>query len=188
MEKKQPEDKIIWRLLLCQTNLQQQVLDESRDNFSSEKVKRFAQYVRTFARVHTEAFMTLCAVNNYVAAHHFYRLISDCALRVYAVTLFEGKKLDRCLDKFFEGKEPKEYSKYKGKNLEPNYILKLIKQEDMYGDIIPAFQEEGNRSTHFSSFYEPEMAETITDEDKKDMIGYYSGLICFLGSLLSRLK
>lgn len=184
---KQPEDKIIWRLLLCQTNLQQQVLDESRDKFSSEKVKRFAQYVRTYARVHTEAFMTLCAANNYVAAHHFFRLISDCALRVYVATLFEGKRLEKYIDKFFAGKEPSK-SKYKGKYLMPEYIMELIKQEDIYGDIIPAFQKEGNRSTHLSNFYQPEITESVTDEDKKDMIGYYGSLLCFLGGLLSRLK
>ena len=184
---KQSEDKISHRQLLCLTVLQQEVLDKSKDDFTNEKVKRFVECVQTYAHVQTKAFITLVFANNYMAAHHFLRLMSDCALRVYAVTLFKGKDLEKYIDKFFAGKEPSK-SKYKGKYLMPEYIMELIKQEDIYGDIIPAFQKEGNRSTHLSNFYQPEIAESVTDEDKKDMIGYYGSLLCFLGGLLSRLK
>lgn len=197
MEEKQPEDKIIYRLQLCLTVLQQEVLDKSQDEFSNEKVKRFVACVQTYAQVHTKAFVTLAFWNKYMAAHHFLRLLSDCALRVYAVTLFKGKDLEKCMDKFFEGEEPKEYPKYKGKDLLPAYIIELVKEEiaQERHDIEPHWleyilycQKEGNFSTHLSPFYLADESEKLTDDLKKDLIGFYTSLLVFLGSLLSRLK
>lgn len=197
MEEKQPEDKIIYRLQLCLTVLQQEVLDKSQDEFSNEKVKRFVACVQTYAQVHTKAFVTLAFANNYMAAHHFLRLLSDCALRVYAVTLFKGKDLEKCMDKFFEGEEPKKYPKYKGKDLEPAYIIELVKEEiaQERHDIEPHWleyilycQKEGNFSTHLSPFYLSDESDKLTDTLKSEVIGFYTSLLVFLGSLLSRLK
>ena len=194
---KQPEDKIWHQLLLCLTVLQREVLDESKDDFSNEKVKRFVECVQTYAQVQTKAFLTLAFANNYMAAHHFLRLISDCALRVYAVTLFKGKNLEKCMDKFFEGEEPKTYPRYKGAKLDPAYIIELVKQEiaQERQDIEPHWleyilfcQKEGNFSTHLSPFYLADESEKLTDDLKKDLIGFYTSLLVFLGSLLSRLK
>ena len=197
MEEKQPEDKILHRLRLCLIVLQQDVLDKSKDDFTNEKVKRFVECVQTYAQVQTNAFITLAFANNYMAAHHFLRLLSDCALRVYAVTLFKGKDLEKCLDKFFEGEEPKTYPRYKGAKLEPAYIIELVKQEIAQDrqDIEPHWleyilycQKEGNFSTHLSPFYLADESEKLTDDLKKDLIGFYTSLLVFLGSLLSRLK
>ena len=197
MEKKQPEDKIWHRLLLCLTVLQQEVLDKSQEDFSNEKVKRFVACVQTYAQVQTKAFVTLAIANNYMAAHHFLRLMSDCALRVYAVTLFKGKDLEKCMDKFFEGKEPNKYPKYKGKNLEPAYIIELVKQEiaQERQDIEPHWlewilycQKEGNFSTHLSPFYLSDESDKLTDILKDEVIGFYTALLVFLGSLIHRLK
>ncbi|MBQ9144465.1 MAG: hypothetical protein IJX60_05905 [Paludibacteraceae bacterium] len=197
MEEKQPEDKIIYRLQLCLTVLQQDVLDKSQDEFSNEKVKRFVACVQTYAQVQTKAFVTLAFANNYMAAHHFLRLLSDCALRVYAVTLFKGKDLEKCLKKFFEGKEPKTYPKYKGKDLVPTYIIELVKEEiaQERQDIEPHWlewilycQKEGNLSTHLSPFYLSDESDKLTNDLKKDLIGFYTSLLVFLGSLLFRLQ
>ena len=194
---KQPEDKISHRLLLCLTVLQQDVLDESKDDFTNEKVKRFVECVQTYAQVQTKAFITLVFANNYMAAHHFLRLMSDCALRVYAVTLFKGKNLEKCMDKYFDGKEPKTYPKYKGKKLEPAYIIELVKQEiaQERQDIEPHWleyilycQKEGNMSTHLSPFYLSDESDKLTNILKADVIGFYTSLLVFLGGLLSRLK
>ena len=194
---KQTEDKIWHRLLLCLKVLQQEVLDKRQDEFSYEKVKRFVACVQTYAQVQTKAFVTLAFANNYMAAHHFLRLLSDCALRVYAVTLFKGKDLEKCMDKFFEGEEPKKYPKYKGKNLEPAYIIELVKEEiaQERHDIEPHWleyilycQKEGNFSTHLSPFYLSDESDKLTDILKNDLIGFYTSLLVFLGSLLSRLK
>ena len=197
MEEKQPEDKIIYRLQLCLTVLQQEVLDKSQDEFSNEKVKRFVECVQTYAQVQTKAFITLAFANNYMAAHHFLRLLSDCALRVYAVTLFKGKNLEKCMDKFFEGEEPKKYPKYKGKDLKPAYIIELVKEEiaQERHDIEPHWleyilycQKEGNYSTHLSPFYLSDESDKLTNIQRNDLIGFYTSLLVFLGSLLSRLK
>lgn len=197
MEEKQPEDKIIYRLQLCLTVLQQEVLDKSQDEFSNEKVKRFVECVQTYAQVQTKAFITLAFANNYMAAHHFLRLLSDCALRVYAVTLFKGKNLEKCMDKFFEGEEPKKYPKYKGKDLVPAYIIELVKEEiaQERHDIEPHWleyilycQKEGNYSTHLSPFYLSDESDKLTDTLKSEVIGFYTSLLVFLGALLSRLK
>lgn len=194
---KQPEDKIWHQLLLCLTVLQQQVLDESQEDFSNEKVKRFVACVQTYAQVQTKAFVTLAFANNYMAAHHFLRLMSDCALRVYAVTLFKGKDLEKCMDKFFEGEEPKTYPKYKRQKLTTAYIIELVKQEiaQESQDIEPHWlewilycQKEGNFSTHLSPFYLSDESDKLTDILKADVIGFYTALLVFLGSLLSRLK
>lgn len=194
---KQPEDKISHRLLLCLTVLQQDVLDKSKDDFTNEKVKRFVECVQTYAQVQTKAFITLVFANNYMAAHHFLRLMSDCALRVYAVTLFKGKNLEKCMDMFFQGEEPKTYPRYKGKKLIPTYIIELVKQEiaQERQDIEPHWleyilfcQKEGNFSTHLSPFYLADESEKLTDDLKKDFIGFYTSLLVFLGGLLSRLK
>ena len=194
MEEKQPEDKIIYRLMCLQTVLQQEVLDESKDFCGTLYL---SIRVQTYAQVQTNAFITLAFANNYMAAHHFLRLLSDCALRVYAVTLFKGKDLEKCMDKFFEGEEPKKYPKYKGKDLEPAYIIELVKEEIAQDrqDIEPHWleyilycQKEGNFSTHLSPFYLADESEKLTDDLKKDLIGFYTSLLVFLGSLLSRLK
>ena len=177
--------EIFWLLQLCQTIFQREV-EVCRDECNKEHVQRFVECVITYTRVHTEAFRTLCGADNYIAAHHFYRLISDCALRVYAVTLFKGKELEKCIDNFFKGKEPKDYPTYKGRKLGTKYLLDLIKQENVYGEIISAFQKEGNRSVHFSDFYNTNLV--VTDEDRKDMIGWFTSLLVFLGGLLSRLS
>lgn len=203
MEEKQPEDKIIYRLMCLQTVLQQDVLDESRDEFSSEKVKAFVKCVRRFARVHTEAFMLLCADNNYTAAFHFFRLITDCTLRVYAATLFKGERLERYIDNFFKGKEP-DKTKYKGKFLYTSYIKELMlqevaqerqeiaqKAEDIdrhWLEICLDFKDMGNQSTHFTSFYADDLEEWLNDKAKMYMIGTYTQLLVFMVSLLSRLK
>lgn len=200
---KQPEDKIIYRLMCLQTVLQQDVLDESRDEFSSKKVKAFVKCVRRFARVHTEAFMLLCKYNNYTAAHHFFRSITDCTLRVYAATLFKGERLERYIDQFFEGKEP-DKTKYKGKFLCTSYIKELMlqevaqerqeiaqKAEDIdrhWLEFCLDFRDMGNQSTHFTSFYADDLEEWLNDKAKMYMIGTYTQLLVFMVSLLSRLK
>ena len=200
---KQPEDKLIWRVQLCRRILHEDVLDESRDEFSSKKVKAFVKCVRRFARVHTEAFMLLCADNNYMAAHHFFRSITDCALRVYAATLFKGASLDHYIDKFFEGKEP-DKSRYKGKFLYTSYIKELMLQEvaqerqeiaQEAEDLDPHwlefcldFRDMGNQSTHLTSFYADDLEEWLNDKAKMYMIGCYTSLLVFLGGLIHRLK
>lgn len=189
--------------MCLQTVLQQDVLDESRDEFSSKKVKAFVKCVRRFARVHTEAFMLLCANNNYTAAHHFFRSITDCTLRVYAATLFKGERLERYIDKFFKGKEP-DKTKYKGKFLCTSYIKELMlqevaqerqeiaqKAEDIdrhWLEICLDFKDMGNQSTHFTSFYADDLEEWLNDKAKMYMIGTYTQLLIFMVSLLSRLK
>ena len=101
------------------------------------------------------------------------------------------------MDMFFQGEEPKKYPKYKGKKLESVYIIELVKQEiaQERQDIEPHWleyilfcQKEGNFSTHLSPFYLSDESDKLTNILKADVIGFYTSLLVFLGSLLCRLK
>lgn len=188
--------ELVWEMNLCIQILEQDVLDDSRDDFSSEKVKQFVKCVRNFSKVHTEAFI-LCMLSGRVeSAMHFFRLLSDCGLRLYAATLFKGKRLERYMDKFFAGKEPKD-TKYKGRELTTGYIKELIRQEiaqeanatePHWLELFLFTQEETNPTVHLSRFYLNSDSEKLTEELKKDIIGSYTQLLVFLASLINRLN
>lgn len=135
---------------------------------ADENVKLFVQTMKNYAKVHTHAFITLCEAGNFLAAHHFVRLLSDCLQRTFCATLMkEEKRLNTYLKKFFKGKDPKD-TIYKGKHLNPEYIKELMKQRGMDFDI---FQTIGNESTHPKNFYLLKNAD-ISQKEIDDFCGF----------------
>ena len=116
---------------------------------ADENVKKFAKAMKNFVKVHTEAFITLCEAENFVAAHHFVRLLTDCLETTFAATILEGEQFTRYIKKFFDGKEPKD-TRYKGKELNPAYRRELMEQS---GINLGVWRDLGNETTHPKYFY-----------------------------------
>lgn len=115
---------------------------------ADEDMKQFVKAMKNFVKVNTEAFITLCEAGNFVAAHHFVRLLTDCLETTFAATILEGKQLKRYIKKFLDRKEPLK-NKYQGKEL-TEQIRKLMKQRGMDFEV---WRSLGNESTHPKEFY-----------------------------------
>ena len=134
---------------------------------ADEDMKQFVKAMKNFVKVHTEAFITLCESGNFLAAHHYVRLLSDCLQRTFCATLMkEEKRLKLYLKKFFNGEDPKD-TKYKGNYLYPKYIKKLMKERGMDFDI---FHSIGNESTHPKEFYQMKNSD-FTQKEIDDFCG-----------------
>lgn len=116
---------------------------------ANENVKQFVKAMKNFVKVHTEAFITLCETGNFVAAHHFVRLLTDCLESTFAATILEGIQFTNYIKKFLRGKEPKD-TKYKGKALTTTYLRELMKQSGIDMEI---WRNLGNETTHPKDFY-----------------------------------
>ena len=134
---------------------------------ADENVKKFVKAMKNFVKVHTEAFITLCEAENFVAAHHFVRLLTDCLETTFAATILEGEQFTRYIKKFLDGKEPKD-TRYKGKRLNTTYLRELMKQS---GIDMEVWRNLGNESTHPKAFYQLKNTD-FTQQEIDDFSGF----------------
>lgn len=132
---------------------------------ADEDMKQFVKAMKNFVKVHTEAFITLCEAGNFVAAHHFVRLLTDCLETTFAATILEGEQLKRYIKKFLDEEEPLK-NKYKGKELYKQ-IRELMKQRGMDFEL---WRFLGNESTHPTAFYQMKNSD-FTQKEIDDFCG-----------------
>lgn len=136
---------------------------------ADEDMKQFVKAMKNFVKVHTEAFITLCEAGNFVAAHHFVRLLTDCLETTFAATILEGEQLKRYIKKFLDRKDPLK-NKYQGKELNKQ-IRELMKQRGMDFEV---WRFLGNESTHPKAFYQLKN-EDFTQQEIDDFCAF----MCF---------
>lgn len=134
---------------------------------ADEDMKQFVKAMKNFVKVHTEAFITLCEAGNFVAAHHFVRLLTDCLETTFAATILEGEQLKRYIKKFLDEKKEPLKNKYQGKKL-TKQIRELMKQRGMDFEV---WRFLGNESTHPKAFYQLKN-EDFTQQEIDDFCGF----------------
>lgn len=122
---------------------------DEESSHADEDVKQFVKAMKNFVKVHTQAFITLCEAGNFVAAHHFVRLLTDCLETTFTATILEGTQFTDYIKKFLDEKEPQD-TRYKGKKLNPAYRRELMEQS---GINMGVWRDLGNTSTHPKAFY-----------------------------------